>query len=70
MVLYSRVATLTAQIACFLSCALVYAAPHDDPESLRSMGAVPNGSTKREDQDDTDADIMADGTGPLRDGRY
>ena len=68
MVLYSRIATFGVPLAYLLSSALVGAAPHEDYQPHARVVSE-NGFGKREDQDDTDADIAADGTGPLRDGK-
>ena len=35
---------------------------------ISRMNDVPRGLDKREDEDDDSADILADGTGPIRDG--
>lgn len=68
MVLYSSIATFSAPIVYLLS-AFVCAAPHEDYQPHARMGLSDSGFAKREGQDDTDADIAADGTGPIRDGR-
>ena len=69
MVLYSRIATFGVPLAYLLSSALVSAAPHEDYQPRARVDLSDSGFGKREDQDDTDADIAADGTGPLRDGK-
>ena len=69
MVFYSRIATLGVPLAYLLSSALVGAAPHEEYQVHAPLGLSNSGFGKREDQDDTDADIAADGTGPLRDGK-
>ena len=69
MVLYSRIATFGVTLAYLLSSALVGAAPHEDYQPHARVDVSDRGFGKREDQDDTDADIAADGTGPLRDGK-
>ena len=69
MVVYSRIATFGVPLAYLLSSALVGAAPHEDHQPHARVDLYGRGFGKREDQDDTDADIAADGTGPLRDGK-
>ena len=69
MVLYSRIASFGVPLAYLLSSALVGAAPHEDYQPHAPLDLPYSGFGKREDQDDTDADIAADGTGPLRDGK-
>lgn len=69
MVVYSRIATFGNSLAYLLSAALVGAAPHEDYQPHAPLGLSYSGFGKREDQDDTDADIAADGTGPLRSGK-
>ena len=69
MVLYSRIANFGVPLAYLLSSALVGAAPHEDYQPHAGVDLSNRGFGKREDQDDTDADIATDGTGPLRDGK-
>lgn len=68
MVLFSSIVKVGAPIAHLLLSTLVGAAPHEDYQSHARMGNLDSGFAKREDQDDTDADIAADGTGPIRTG--
>ena len=66
MVYLSTAAALAAPLASILHVTLVAASPFGDSESV---GSFQNGIFKREGEDDTDADILADGTGPLRSGK-
>ncbi len=69
MLLHSKIALFGASISYVLLSALVNAAPHEDYQTHPRMDISNSAFGKREDQDDTDADIAADGTGPLRDGK-
>ena len=68
MVLYSSIAAFVTPVA-YLLATSVSAAPHEDHQAFARVGLFQRGLVEREDQDDTDADIAADGTGPLRDGK-
>ena len=67
MVVYSRISKLAAPAVLLFSCVLSSAVPLDEASRSRFV-ALSNDLQKREDEDDTDVDIAADGTGPLRDG--
>ena len=71
----SKIVAVVAPLSWILSCTLVAASPMDNAGRLApstigttDMGTVSRGLGKREDEDDDEADIFADGTGPVRDG--
>lgn len=68
MVLHAKISKFAAPAVLLFSYVLSSAVPLDEASRSR-FGALSKDFRKREDEDDTDVDIAADGTGPLRDGK-